>query len=357
MPASRRAAWPAVAVVALWLAGCELIPGVTVQSAVRPATMPPPATLAPATETTAPERPTSTAMLAPAIETAAPERPTSTAISTAAAEAAEAAIPALIALSAGGRPINSYRLGHGTAAVVVVGGIHGGYEWNSILLAERLLAHYEAHPAQLPDGVSLHIIPNANPDGLFAILGFEGPFTPADVPVADPIVYLPGRFNANGVDLNRNWDCQWTSAAQWRDRQVSGGPFAFSEPETRGLRDFLPTLDPVVVVFLHSAANAVFISGCGAPHPPSYEPASVYGRAAGYPVHELFDPYVITGDAGDWLTTQGIPSFSVELYSHESVDWEQNLAGIGALLAHYAQQPATPIAAPTAVAPTPKVTP
>ena len=249
--------------------------------------------------------------------------------------AATEPISRTIALSAGGRPITAYTLGTGDTAIVLVGGLHGGYEWNSILLAERLLDHFQGHPELLPAAVTLHVIPNANPDGLFAVLGFDGPFTPGNFPATDPTVYLPGRFNGNGVDLNRNWDCNWTADALWRDQPISGGASAFSEPETRGLRDTLLALDPAAVVFLHSAANAVYVAGCPTPHAASRDLALVYGQAAGYAVEETFDHYAITGDAGDWLTTQDIASFTVELFSHESLDWEQNLAGMVALLGYF----------------------
>ena len=216
--------------------------------------------------------------------------------------------------------------------------MHGGYEWNSILLAEGLLAHYQLNPEQIPAAVSLYVIPNANPDGLFAALGFEGPFTAADLPAPNPVDYLSGRFNANGVDLNRNWDCNWTANALWRDQPVSGGASPFSEPESRGLRAFLVEIQPAIVIFIHSASNNVYVSGCSAPHATSQELAVIYAGAARYPVLEFFEHYTITGDAGDWLTMQGIASFTVELSSHQSLDWEQNLAGLGALLAHFERQ-------------------
>jgi hypothetical protein len=251
--------------------------------------------------------------------------------------------PVEFARSAGDRPIVAHRLGAGDVPVVVVGGLHGGYEWNSILLAEELLDYFR-QPDRIPAALTLHVIPDANPDGLFAVSGTDGPFTPADVAATDPVDNLPGRFNANGVDLNRNWDCNWVEAALWRDQPVSGGPSPFSEPETRGLRDYLLALDPAVVIFLHSAAGAVYVSGCPDPHPPSRDLALIYGEAAGYPVEEFFDHYAITGDAGDWLTTQGIPSFSVELTTHDALDWEQNLSGITALLEQLAETPTAPAA-------------
>jgi hypothetical protein len=97
------------------------------------------------------------------------------------------------------------------------------------------------------------------------------------------------------------------------------------------LRDFLLQQEPLAVIFWHSAANGVFAAGCPDVHEPSLALANIYGQAAGYPVYEKFNSYPITGDAGDWLTTQGIASISIELKTHQSLDWSQNLAGIVAI--------------------------
>jgi len=231
-----------------------------------------------------------------------------------------------------GRPIETYRLNHGSRHVVLVGGIHGGYEWNSILLAYETLDYLLTNPDLIPPEITLHIIPSANPDGQFRVTQQDQRFSPSDVS-ADTI---PGRFNANEVDLNRNWDCQWSPTALWRDTPVQGGTAPFSEPESEALRDYCLTYLPEVVVFLHSAANGVFASGCPDPHQPSLELATVYAQAAGYPVYERFDAYPITGDAGDWLTAQGIASFTVELRNHSDTDWPQNREGLLALLNYIA---------------------
>jgi hypothetical protein len=243
-------------------------------------------------------------------------------------------VVSLIGNSAGGRAIHSYRFGSGDTDVVLVGGMHGGYEWNTILLAQAFIDAFTTGDEELPAGITLHIAPNANPDGLAAVTGGDGPFQPTDV-ISDT---LAGRVNANGVDLNRNWDCNWSEQAFWRDQPISGGAYPFSEPESESLRRFFLDVTPAVVVFLHSAAGAVYSAGCPEPGPTSSALAAVYGLAAGYPVYPSFDHYAITGDASDWLTTQGIPSFTVELSTHETTDWEQNLAGLRALLAHLSEE-------------------
>jgi hypothetical protein len=89
------------------------------------------------------------------------------------------------------------------------------------------------------------------------------------------------------------------------------------------------------VIFWRSAANGVFSSGCPLVFPPSRELADVYGLAAGYPVYDYFTSYAITGDAGDWLATQGISSITVELMGRWDIDWRKNLDGFLALITHY----------------------
>jgi hypothetical protein len=132
--------------------------------------------------------------------------------------------------------------------------------------------------------------------------------------------------------LNRNWDCDWTADALWRNQPTNGGSAPFSEPETEALRDFLLDVQPVAVIFWHSAANGVYAAGCPDLYAPSMNLATLYGRAANYPVYEKFTSYPVTGDAGDWLALQGIAAVSVELLNHQDTDWAKNLAGVTEVL-------------------------
>ena len=63
----------------------------------------------------------------------------------------------------------------------------------------------------------------------------------------------------------------------------------------------------------------------------------IYAKASGYPAHEEFDFYEITGDMVDWLAKNNIPAISVLLTTREDVEWTKNLAGIKALFEHYAK--------------------
>jgi hypothetical protein len=80
-------------------------------------------------------------------------------------------------------------------------------------VANHLLTNYGTDPAAtaLVDNVEWYLMPIMNPDGYVAY----------------------DRWNAHGVDLNRNWDGPGSGQDPW------GGPFPFSEPETIVMRDFL----------------------------------------------------------------------------------------------------------------------
>jgi murein tripeptide amidase MpaA len=84
----------------------------------------------------------------------------------------EAAIRSeIIGRSVEGRPISVERLGSGPIDLLIVGGIHGGYEANSVLLARRVAEHFRTNPDELNSRFTIHVIDLMNPDGLFLITG------------------------------------------------------------------------------------------------------------------------------------------------------------------------------------------
>ncbi len=240
----------------------------------------------------------------------------------------------IIGTSVEGRAIAAYFFGAGDTVLLFVGGIHGGYEWNSTLLAYQFIDYLKANPTVIPQNLTIAIVPSANPDGLHVVTGVEGRFAAADIPAQTAIV--PGRFNANNVDLNRNFDCKWKPESMWRGEVVSAGSAAFSEPEARAIRYFVWNHHPEAVVFWHSQSNAVYASECEEGILPNTRTVmNAYAKASGYPAVDSFDAYEITGDAEGWLASVHIPAITVELKTHETIEWERNLAGITALLNLY----------------------
>ncbi len=237
----------------------------------------------------------------------------------------------IIGTSVQGRKIESYTYGTSTKKLVFVGGVHGGYEWNSILLAYQFKDYLDQNPASIPAGLSVVVIPNLNPDGQFKVTGKEGRFALTDVSTST-LVQESGRFNTNGVDLNRNFDCKWQPKSTWRSKEVSAGTAAFSEPEASAFRNFISVAKPSAVVFWHSQSNAVYASQCNnGILPGTLDIMNAYSKASLYPAVKTFDAYVTTGAADDWLASINIPAITVELKTHETVEFDRNLAGAKAL--------------------------
>ena len=224
----------------------------------------------------------------------------------------------VIGYSVQGRPVTAHRVGNGEIKIALVGDIHGAYEANTYLLTQQLLAHFQSHQEQVPETVSLWFIPTMNPDGL----------------------ELGSRWNANGVDLNRNADTDldgcasndWspnTYTSEGRHRGA-GGAFPFSEPEARAVRDFLANAS--IAVFYHSAADAIFVDTCQR-HIPTAHLAEAVSLGSGYPVPaEGWAGYPVTGDFGDYLAGEGVAAITVELTNHDEPEFERNLRGVRSLL-------------------------
>ncbi len=243
-----------------------------------------------------------------------------------------------IGQSVEGRDITATTIGTGETTLLFVGGIHGDYEWNTALLAYQMIDHFTADPSLVPDNITLAIIPDLNPDGTTLATGKTGSFTFAEV-LNTTTRETAGRFNANGIDLNRNFDCRWEPKSTWRGEVRSAGSAAFSEPEAAALRDWVLANNPAAVAFWHSIGNAVFTSECGAGVLPGTTALmNSYSAASGYEAAGLWTAYPITGDAEGWLASIGIPAVTVELQAFNEVEFSQNIAGVTAVLNQYAAE-------------------
>jgi len=250
----------------------------------------------------------------------------------------------VIGTSVQGRDITAYRFGSsatsseraGNSQLLFAGGIHGGYEYNTTLLSYDLINYLENNGDVIPDGVSVTVIPVINPDGLEKIAGTTtDSFTAADMPSVSETI--PGRFNANDVDLNRNFACNWQSTGTWQDRQVDAGSSAFSEPESQAVRDYINTNKPSAAVVFYAAAGGVYSSRCNDPvTQASTNLMNTYAEASGYPAEGEFTAYDVSGDMVNWMAKQDIPAVSVLLSNHTDTEWEINKAGINAVLQSYA---------------------
>lgn len=239
-------------------------------------------------------------------------------------EAAKSAVRSemsVIGKSVEGKDILAYHYGSndaGAKELLIVGGIHGSYSANTAKVADEAVAWLKTNPSVVPANVSVTVIPNVNPDGL---------------------AKSAQRFNANNVDLNRNFDCDWAAESKWQNKTVSGGSAPFSEPEAKSVQNYVEMYKPAAAVVFFSSEGEVYPSGCGEVLPASVTLASAYAAASGYKANTTdFTHYKITGDMVNWMAKSGIPAISVLLSDHTNTEWAKNEKGLAAVLQSLAGQ-------------------
>jgi len=241
----------------------------------------------------------------------------------------------VIGQSEDGKNIVAYQFGTGDKELLFVGGIHGGYSANTSVVAFDLIDHINDNNDFVPEGMQVTVVPVLNPDGLSSVVNFENGFKSSDV-TASESEKVAARFNANDVDLNRNFDCEWQSNAKWQSKNVSGGSSAFSESESQAMRDYVNSNNPTAVVVWYSAGGGVYASSCrDGVLPETIDITDVYAKASGYKAYESYDFYATTGDMVNWLAKQKIPAISVLLTTHTSSETSKNIDGAEALVKYY----------------------
>ena len=119
--------------------------------------------------------------------------------------------------------------------ILAVFSIHGFEDWyphdgqELVETAQLVIEHFQA-----PDALSdcrLMIVAPANPDGLYDGTTNNG----------------FGRCNANGIDLNRDFDAAHVAMTSARNKT----PYPFSASESRALRDLVSAYDPDIVLDCH----------------------------------------------------------------------------------------------------------
>lgn len=227
--------------------------------------------------------------------------------------------PAIIGFSLAGRPIEAYTFGTGDRAYLIVAGIHGGYEGNTIALANELIEYINDYPDAIPTDVTLYIIRNMNPDGETRDSGVDG------------------RVNNNGVDLNRNfpsdnWVEDWDRDGCWVYRPTTGGGYAGSEPETRSVMSFIGSHKLEAMISYHSAALGIFPGGVPWEEP-SRRLAKALSKVTGYPYPPVDTGCEYTGTLADWAVENGVgASVDMELRDHKNSDFEANLKALKVLM-------------------------
>ncbi len=196
--------------------------------------------------------------------------------------------------SVAGRVIVLREQGRGDSTVMVLGSMHGDEAAGGTVVV-RLA---EAFAAGADDSLHRRIVfvPVVNPDG----------------------VERGTRWNAHGVDINRNFP-----TANWENGERKGiarhGAEPGSEPETKLVMALIERYRPCLIITLHAALHVVNYDG------PGKEVAVRIGALNGYPVSGSIG-YPTPGSLGTYAGVERqIPIITLELPRVNGDEgWEQN---------------------------------
>lgn len=232
-----------------------------------------------------------------------------------------------------GRTLEALSIGHGTHAVLFAAAFHA-QEWLTSLVALRLcedlcrLYSGEERPgrfdfAAVAPSRTVVILPQMNPDGVdIAVHGSKAGGSHAE------ILHIHGadikdfwQANANGVDLNHNFDAgrdalqaiershglNGPCARQW------GGTSAESEPETKALCALCRRMSFSHVAALHSQGEEIYWQYGNRTPPTARMTARMLGALSGYTPASP-DGLASHGGFKDWFIEQtGRMGFTFEL--------------------------------------------
>jgi len=186
----------------------------------------------------------------------------------------------IVGTSVDNRPIECIMLGQGPDVIFILATIHGNEPAGTPLV--RQLSKYLQQNTQLLTGKKVVLLPVANPDGL----------------------YSNSRFNANGVNLNRNF------ATDNRINKRKFGYKALSEPETRTIEKLISKYKPDRIVSIHQPLACIDYDGS------AYSLANEMAQHCELPIKKLgAKPGSLGSYAG---LTLGIPIVTFEMFQNDS---------------------------------------
>jgi protein MpaA len=204
-----------------------------------------------------------------------------------------------IGRSVQGRPLRVLRIGHGPRRVLWIGGTHGNEREGSVATASLPQAFASA---ELADDVTLWILEDENPDGSAA----------------------NSRYNANGVDLNRN-----LPASDFDSSDPRNGGHPLSQPESAALFGLVNSIQPDVILSAHAdSTRPAYVIDDG----PLLPLASLFTQLSGMPVTTSDHlNHSTPGSLGSWWgDDQHKPVLTIEygFGSDPTRDWDSTSSAI-----------------------------
>jgi len=217
-----------------------------------------------------------------------------------------------------GHSIKAYKFGNGAKKVLFMGGIHGN-EVGTVKLMHRLINYLSQN--KISEDIAVYAIPLVNNDGYQVAQSKPDYFRGGRL----------GRFNANNVDLNRNFPTKsFAKENIWgfgtKKVTVFCGDFPACEPETKILVDFIKNNEIKIIYSFHSRGKEVM----GNNNELSQKLVKDYVENTGYNYvsDEKWEELKQTGTIKEWCDDNEIAYVEVEASTRWGSDWENQKSAI-----------------------------
>lgn len=261
----------------------------------------------------------------------------------------------VIGKSVEGREIKCYKVISNkiiSNKVIIVGGIHGN-EVGTVKLASHIINwFYNIYGRDAIYGVSKNVVARRDAIPKFVQWTNEGVSTEGLVlfviPVLNPDGYARalknpdywqrgrvGRFNAHGVDLDRNFPANnfqsysvWPFGKDYKEvTKVYCGEKSASEPETRALIDLVSKEEIGKIISLHNVGGDVIVDER---NPNIVKWAEVYHKLANFRI--IQSPH-LSGNMSEWTHENGIDYITIEGTTRWGSDWGRQKSAIEKIIA------------------------
>lgn len=189
------------------------------------------------------------------------------------------------------------------------------FEYAECIQSGREFFGYDAKA--LSDRTSLWAVPMVNPDGVdIAIHGID-----VTNPYHRKLVSLVGihsfnqvwQANANGVDINHNYNAGWRVVEARPSPSKYSGPYSESEPETKAIVDFVRSNRFDMLMAFHSQGGEIYYDFDGKAAENSRKLATEFADVSGYVPAEPTGSAAF-GGCKDWFIEEfGKAGFTIEM--------------------------------------------
>lgn len=225
------------------------------------------------------------------------------------------------------REIYCLKTGRGKKKLVITGAHHGleyitsrflmmfASKLNRCLMEDEVFCGNNVR--DIFTGLTLYIIPMVNPDGVdIAVNGLDITNEAHRRLISNVGIHSFRKVwqaNANGVDLNHNYDALWSNTVENPAHSLYGGKFPESEPETISICNFLREINADMLICFHSQGKEIYYDFDGKVQKRAEEIAKKMAGAGGYKAC-MPSGTATYGGCKDWFIKEfSKPGFTVEM--------------------------------------------